>query len=197
MMNWTQRGVAAWSAATVFAVMALPAHADVVNGGFETGDLSGWTQTGDTSFSGVDGSAARTGSYGAFFGPVAAGGISQSFATIANTPYRVSFSLSLLDSSQPNSFSWSWNGVSQSPSFSNAAGFGYTDISAVVMATGASSTLAFTFLDPQSFWFFDNVSVAAVPEPPVTALLAAGLVMLLAARKGRAKSQGPTGALPA
>jgi len=162
-------------ALALFALTTLPAHADVVNGGFETGSLSGWTQTGDPSFSGVDPFAARTGAYGAFFGPEQVGGISQSFATIAATSYRVSFSLSLADSAQPSSFSWSWNGVSQSPSFNNAAGFAYTDFSSVVAATGATSTIAFNFRNPQSFWLLDNVSVTAIPEPETYALMLAGL----------------------
>ena len=196
-MHWTRKAVVAGSVAAAAATTALPAHADVVNGGFESGDFSGWTLTGDTGFSGVDALAARSGAFGAFFGPTAPGGISQSFATVANTAYVVSFSLSLVDSSQPNSFSWTWNGAAQTPSFNNASRFSFTDFSTVVNATAASSMLAFTFLDPQSFWLLDTVSVAVVPEPPVTVLLGAGLLSLLAARTRRAKLQRVTGALPA
>jgi hypothetical protein len=191
-MKWDQRALGACAAATVIAVMTPTAHAALTNGGFESGDFTGWTQTGDSSFSGVGSFAASAGSFGAFFGPTAAGGISQTFATNANTTYNVSFSLSLLDSSQPNSFSWTWNGVAQSLSFNNAAAFGYRDVSASVLSTGALSTLAFTFVDPQSFWLLDNVSVvaavSAVPEPPVTALLAAGMSLLIAVAKRRKNS---------
>src|SRR5947208_2151183 len=98
-MKWHQRALGACAAATVFAVMTPAAHADLTNGGFESGDFTAWTQTGDTSFSGVGSFAASAGSFGAFFGPTAAGGISQTFATIPNTAYEVSFSLSLIDSS--------------------------------------------------------------------------------------------------
>jgi hypothetical protein len=193
MMKWTREGVVTSAAATLmlFALVTLPARADVTNGGFETGDFTGWVQTGDTGFSGVDPLAARSGSFGAFFGPTAPGGISQSFATIATMTYRVDFSLSLADSSQPNSFSWAWNGVSQTPSLSNAAGFAFTSFSGLVLATGASSTLAFTFSNPQSFWLLDNISVVAVPEPPVTALLGVGVLFLAAMAKRRAKLQRP------
>src|SRR6187397_1400632 len=110
MMNSTQRQAAGLAAVAVSALIALPARADVVNGGFETGTFAGWTQTGDTGFSGVDPFAARTGSFGAFFGPANLGGISQSFATLAGTLYRVEFALSLTSSDQPNSFAWTWNG---------------------------------------------------------------------------------------
>jgi len=192
-MKWMHGGTVASTAAMLFALATTSAHAQLVNGGFETGTFAGWTQTGDTSFTGVDPFAARSGSYGAFFGPTAVGGISQSFATAASTIYRVSFALSLADSAQPNSFSWSWNGVTQAPSFSNAAAFGYTDFSSFVSATGASSTIAFNFADPQSFWLLDNVSVtvSAVPEMPINGLLGAGLLLMAAAAKRSAKRRTP------
>ena len=183
-MKWSHGGVVA---AMLLAVVSPQASAQVINGGFETGDFTGWVQTGDVSFAGVDSSAARSGSFGAFFGPVDIGGISQSFATIASTPYQVSFSLALVDSSTPNSFSWTWNGVTQSPSLSNAAAFAYTDFSSIVLATGASSTLGFNFRDPSSFWLLDNVVVTAVPELPANALIGVGLVLIAGALKRRGR----------
>ena len=188
-MKWTQAGLVASIAALSMATITLPARAQVVNGGFETGDFTGWVQTGDVSFSGVDPGVARSGSFGAFFGPTDVGGISQSFATVANTPYHVSFSLSLSDSATPNSFSWSWNGVTQSLNLSNAAAFAYTDFSSDVLATGASSAIAFNFRNPQSFWLFDNVVVAAVPELPVNALLSAGFILIAAATRRKARAR--------
>ena len=184
-MKRTKNGLLAVIGATLMVATAMPARADVVNGGFETGDFTGWVQTGDVSFSGIDPFAARSGTYGAFFGPTNIGGISQSFATVANAPYQVSFALSLLDGATPNSFSWSWNGVTQSPALSNSAAFGYTQFSSLVQAAGSSSTIAFNFRDPQAFFFLDNVVVSAVPELPVNALMSAGLVLtaLLARRK--------------
>src|SRR5689334_4677324 len=51
--------------------MAGRANANLVaNGDFETGDFTGWAQFGDTSFSGVDGTAPQAGSFAAFFGPL-------------------------------------------------------------------------------------------------------------------------------
>jgi hypothetical protein len=188
-MDRTQRKVAAAIVLSAVAMVASPANANVVNGGFETGTFAGWTQTGDTTFSGVDPMAARTGSFGAFFGPALVGGISQSFATIAGNPYRVDFALSLIDNAQPNSFSWTWNGVIQSPNLINATAFAYTNFSLLVTASGASSSIGFNFRDPQAFWLLDNVSVTALPEPPAVVLL--GVAFLLAARglKRPAKSR--------
>ena len=81
----TYKTVVTSAAIAASAALALPAYADVTNGGFETGDFTGWVQTGDASFTGIDTFAARSGTYGAFFGPTSVGGISQSFATVAST----------------------------------------------------------------------------------------------------------------
>ncbi len=54
----------------------------IVNCGFETGDLTGWTAGGNFSFSGVSGSApyVNSGNFGAQLGPVGSDGtLSQSF----------------------------------------------------------------------------------------------------------------------
>jgi len=177
-MKRSQREVAV-STAAVLAAISVQAGA-ITNGGFETGDFTGWVLTPNVSlFSGVDPFAARSGSFGAFFGPPRdVGGISQSFATTPNQTYRVDFDLSLTGSVPPASFSWSWNGVNQSPSFDNSAAFGYTRFSSFVSATDTSSTLAFDFRNGQSFWLLDNVAVSVAPETPISALLAAGLVIV-------------------
>ena len=46
----------------------------VVNGDFETGDLTGWTNTGDTSFTGVDSSEVHSGVFALFAGPTTSDG---------------------------------------------------------------------------------------------------------------------------
>jgi PEP-CTERM motif-containing protein len=176
----------AWIAAAALVALAPLAHANqVVNGGFESGDLTSWAQSGDSGFSGVDPFAAHSGSFGAFFGPEAPGRISQTFATTSGLAYKVDFWLALDDSSQPNSFFWSWNGVKQGSGLTNTTGFGYAEFSGLVSAIGSSSTLEFTFADPNSFWLLDDVSVNAVPEPETYALFASGLLALAAVARRR------------
>jgi hypothetical protein len=183
-MKLTHKKTWAWAAAMAFVMAAPLAQANqIVNGDFESGDFTGWTQSGDPAdFVAVDGSAAHSGDFGALFGSTDPSGISQSFATVAGQSYTVDFWLMLDDSARPNNFSWSWNGAAQTPSLSDAAGFGFQEFSFTVTAAGASSSLAFNFQNPQSYWLIDdisvNASVAAVPEPETYALMGVGLMLV-------------------
>jgi hypothetical protein len=166
---------------------ATAAHADiVVNGGFETGDFTGWTQFGDTTFSGVDTLAPQSGSYGAYFGPFSPGGIVQTLATDVSSHYIVEFWLQNeadgFGQATPNSFELDWGG---SPAFSitDAPATGYTHYSFSLVATSALTDLAFSFQDSPAFWDLDNVTVTLVSEPGSLAL--AGLAGALAALQGR------------
>jgi hypothetical protein len=64
------------------------AHAVLVtNDGLETGDFTGWTQSGNTSFTSVDLGLGHSGSYGAKFGPAGIGTISQNIITTPGQTY--------------------------------------------------------------------------------------------------------------
>ena len=72
-------------ASLLVTAFALPAQANLlVNGSFETGDFTGWTLTGNTGFTGVQGNFGgvdpEDGNFQSFWGPVGSDGfMSQTF----------------------------------------------------------------------------------------------------------------------
>jgi hypothetical protein len=185
MQNRISHAVAGCLAAAALFV-GTAVHAELVaNGGFETGNFDGWTQFGDSSFTGVDSQSPQSGSYAAYFGPPNAGGggISQSLATTAGATYSIFFFLKNeadpTGTSTPNSFEFSWDGISVL-TLTDQPAFGYREYGFNLVATGASTELKFTFGHDPAFWDLDSVSV---PEPGSLALV--GLAGGLAAMVGR------------
>jgi PEP-CTERM motif len=189
----TRSGRRAWSAIPLFGAMlmamglslysAQPAYATIVaNGGFETGDFSGWTPFGNLGFSGVgcvpDVSPADVaeGICAASFGPIGdTGGISQLLTLDVGSHYQLSFAF-MPDGGIPSSFSVSLGGVLLS--LDDPAASGYQIYTFDVFATSALENLVFTFRDDPGFLLLDAVSLV-IPEPGTIALLAIGLAGML------------------
>jgi hypothetical protein len=186
------RRIATFAVAAGFAVAAaVPAHADVVNGSFETGDFTGWTQTGNTTFNGVECPGAPfagpgDGNCDAFFGPVGSiGGISQNVATTVGGSYNINFDFQP-DGGTPSSFAALW-GAQTLISVTNPAASAYQVLHFVAQATTATTTLAFNFRDDPGFLKLDSVSVTKIPEPGTMALLGIGIAGLWAGRRRKAQ----------
>jgi hypothetical protein len=184
-MHITKKAIR-WGALAALLGLAGAAQATLVtNGGFETGNLSGWSPFGNTGFTGTaTGVHAQSGSYGAYFGPVGStGGIFQTLATEAGQSYDVSFWLRA-DPNTPNSFAFDWDGGVDEMVITNTPGFAYQQFSFTLTASSALTDLRFVFQHNPAYYSLDNVVVtAAVPEPATLAL--AGLALLGAVAAGR------------
>ncbi|HEY3915423.1 MAG TPA: carbohydrate binding domain-containing protein, partial [Verrucomicrobiae bacterium] len=84
----------------------------VQNGGFETGDFTGWTLSGNTEYTTVSTRYVHSGSYGASLGPSnTLGYISQTLSTSPGQRYALSLWLENPSGQQPTEFQVLWNGT--------------------------------------------------------------------------------------
>jgi hypothetical protein len=154
----------------------------LVNGGFETGDFTGWTLSGNTGFSFVNSVNPQAGGFVANLGPVGSlGFLSQTVATTPGTPYNIAFYLAS-DGKAPNEFGASFGGVTLMDQ-SNVPAQGYTLYQFTATATSDSSVLQFSFRNDPGFFQLDSVSGGPTspkqtPEPGTLTLLAVGLAGL-------------------
>src|SRR5438034_9606337 len=143
----------------------------VVNGGFETGSLPPWTNTGDTSFTGVDGNP-HSGNFALFSGPVSSDGfVDQVIPTVAGQAYDVTFWLENDDDSGDNRFGASFGSVTLVPEGVQSF-FGYTQFTFTNVVPGANADLHFIFYNVPSFFYLDDVCVTpsggGTPTPTPT-----------------------------
>ena len=183
--------------AGVALAFATPAAAQelVTNGGFETGNFNGFTQTGNLGFTGVIDNSfyVASGTYGAYFGPEGStGGITQTLSTNAGQSYLISFDLRNLNGASPNFYNVLFDGVSLF-SATNSLSFDFTNFSTTATALGVSTELVFNFQNDRSFFALDNVSVTAVngavPEPATWAMMLIGFGAMGVSLRRRRRTQ--------
>jgi hypothetical protein len=187
-------------AAATFAFMgAQSAFADqlVTNGGFETGDFTGWTLTGPATtssnpsgFYGVDTLDAASGTYGAYLGsdfttPLT---LMQTLTVAASHNYTINFTLAqdvAPSTGFGNSFLVTFGGQTIF-SETNAPVSGFTTYSFNVTTSSASTgTSPLDFISENSLGYFslDNVSVSTTTPEPASFLLVIPALGLLALRR--------------
>ena len=179
----------------------------VANCGFETGDFTAWTLSGNDvpielgNLYGVegadpfDGISPFSGLFQAYFADLVSNAttLSQTLATVPGKVYTVSWLLAqdtAVGTGYTNAFSASFNGA---PLVNLAAVpvEGYTKYSYTGLATGSSTVLSLTLGDDLGEFLLDDVEVAVAPEPAAWQLGMGGLCLAcLLARKGRNRT-GP------
>jgi hypothetical protein len=178
---------------TVLGILALgafmPRSASAINivsnGGFETGDFSGWSITDPINMRVATGDLnhpPHSGASNAILGTVGGlGFLSQTLITVPGTRYDLSYWLANNPDCCPNHFQVSWNGsiIADATCATSSSCFGFpyhqfTDND--LLATGSSTVLQFGAQQDPDFFSLDDVSVEATPEPSTWALAIPGMV---------------------
>jgi hypothetical protein len=165
----------------------------VVNGGFETGDSSGWTGSGVDVCSVAGGTPygvpclVHSGTYAANW----AEDMSQVLSTVPGTSYNLSFYLAdEIDgvgggspADEDNSLSVSFDGAVVYGPFTDIYQPSYELISIDgLQATSTTTTLLFSMSnDPGGFWLDDiSVTPSSAPEPRSLGMAVLGMISVLA-----------------
>jgi hypothetical protein len=165
--------------------VAYPAKANLItNGGFETGDFTGWTPSGNVAVTGTfEGNPPHSGNFQAQF---TTGSITQELATMATQSYTISFWLASPSGVGGDSFAVNWGG---STIFTQPSGpLIYTEFTFTETASSTSTALQFQGIGSgNTNWLLDDVSVnrvGAVPDGGSTvSLLGCALLGLAALRR--------------
>ena len=141
----------------------------LVNGNFETGDLSGWTETGSNIQALFLGLGGAFGNYAAELpagGAVGVDTLSQNIATTPGQHYIVSFDVTGDPDSSNNAFIATWDGAQiLSTSDVESGAFTHYTFDVVGDPSNSATPLQFTYTDDGTAMYLDNVSVSPETAP--------------------------------
>jgi PKD repeat protein len=172
-------------AAVTITVTIMPVYSGLVeNGGFETGDFTGWDLFGGDPpdnfvTNSINGVSAYAGNDFAVLGSFGTNltYLSQSLTTTAGGTYALSLWLDSPDGLGPNEFLVTWNGTTLFNQ-TNIPALGWTNLQFTVSATGTSTVLEFGFRDDPSFLGLDDISVYPL-QPAITGLSLEGANLVI------------------
>jgi hypothetical protein len=142
----------------------------IQNGGFETGNFTGWTVSGIPNNMTVNGVNPQTGYYATAVAPPTRGILSQMVSTVPGEQYSFSFWLASNTTTLPAIAGF---GSQDLEPFGNWPS-SYTQYQFTVTATSDSTEIRFA-TDAPGFFYLDNVSLVPIPEPStIVALTALG-----------------------
>jgi hypothetical protein len=154
----------------------------IVNGGFETGDFTGWTLVGNSQTTFVDQGFTHTGTYSALLGETGGlGSLSQAITTNSGTSYALDFWFAGNDD-VPSEFTASVDGKRLLDLVNPGFDLDYMKYEYMFVATSSSTIVSFGFRDDDFFLNLDDVSVnvASVPEPGSVLLFITAVTICLA-----------------
>jgi hypothetical protein len=140
----------------------------IVNGGFETGDFSGWTHTGDLSYTGVDSSVpVHSGIYAAYFGPTGGlGFISQSVNTTPGQSYALSLWLDHPYTGDTGTEYRVQIGGTTVDDQRDMGNMPYTQFTYTYTATSTTTVIQLGFLEPPAYFYVDDISFGGTGPRP-------------------------------
>lgn len=166
----------------------------VTNGDYETGDLTGWTNTSGVQFVATNNVGGNNTNI-AFFGSVGSlDFISQTVTTIAGQNYSLSYDF-FSNGSTPNQFQVQVNGTTLFDQIDIPVQTAFTPYSFNFVGTG-SDTIQFAGRNDPDYLYLDNVVVdraaaTAVPEPfTIIGTLIGGTTAMRMRKKLKSTNQG-------
>lgn len=166
----------------------------VVNGGFETGNLNGWTLSGTPGVVSNASGFVHDGSYGFDYNSVPIAYLSQTLTTTVGATETISFWQHQLDGDNPNEVFVSFDGVTLLDKTNQTVG-DWVNYVFTVQATHSTSVLQFGLEQHKGDSAIDSVSVLessigthaspVTPEGDSLILLGGGLLPLLGAHVWR------------